>query len=123
MLRITARIADEWNTWGDLTMAKDRTERFLRACDAVGRDPSTVHRSVQALTFLTDDADRAAKLRENALPERTLVGSANEMVDTMHQYAAMGFDEFIVPDFTMGRDPSERREGFERFAAEVAAAV
>ncbi len=121
MLRITARIADEWNTWGDLAMAKERTERFLRACDTVGRDPDTVHRSVQALTFLTDDAERAAKLRENALPERTLVGSAAELVDAMHQYAEMGFDEFIVPDFTMGRDAEERRDGFERFATEVAA--
>ena len=103
MLRIAARVADEWNTWGDLAMAEDRTERFLRACDAVDRDPSSVHRSVQALTFLTDDAERAAKLRENALPDRTLVGSAAELVDAMHHYAELGFDELAWVDAALTR--------------------
>ena len=123
MLRITARLADEWNAWGDLPTAKDRTERFLRACDAVGRDPATMHRSVQALVFLTDDAERAAKLRETGLPDRTLAGSVAEIVDAMGQYAELGFDEFILPDFTLGRDAAQRREGFERFRSEVVAAV
>ena len=36
MQRLTARWADEWNTWGDPTEVRRRTDLFLAACDAVG---------------------------------------------------------------------------------------
>ena len=75
MLRITARHADEWNTWGDVETAATKTTAFLAACEAVGRDPATMRRSVQAIVFLEDDAATLAQLRENAPAGRSIVGS------------------------------------------------
>lgn len=123
MMRITARHADEWNTWGSLEVAASRATAFAAACDAVGRDPSSVHRSVQAMIFLTDDAARGARSVEAAGAERAIAGSTDELVDLLGQYAALGFDEFIVPDFTLGRDVSQRRDTYERLRVDVLAKV
>jgi F420-dependent oxidoreductase-like protein len=120
MMRITARHADEWNTWGDPDEATRRTDRFLAACEAVGRDPATVRRSAQAMVFMSDDESRLAHFREHATPDRSLVGTPAELVDVLGRYAELGFDEFIVPDFTLGRDPARRAEGYARFWSEVA---
>lgn len=119
MLRITARHADEWNTWGDPEMAGDRRAKFDVACESVDRDPASMSTSVQALVFLTDDADKAAEIRSGPMGPRSIAGSAGELVDTIARYAAMGFDEFIVPDFNLGRSPEARRESVERINAEV----
>ena len=119
MLRITARHADEWNTWGDVAMARDRRTRFVEACESVGRDPATLATSVQALVFLTDDAERADQIRTGPFGERSLAGSASEVVEALGSYAELGFDEFIVPDFNLGRTPEARRESLERIESEV----
>ena len=37
MLRITARYADEWNTWGDPSMTAPKLANLNAAADAVGR--------------------------------------------------------------------------------------
>jgi alkanesulfonate monooxygenase SsuD/methylene tetrahydromethanopterin reductase-like flavin-dependent oxidoreductase (luciferase family) len=121
MLRITARHADEWNTWGNLDMARQRRDAFDEACEAVGRDPDSVRTSVQALVLVTDSEDSIAKARSGPYAERTLAGSASEIVDAVGRYVEMGFDEFIVPDFNLGSTPERRREGLERINAEVVA--
>lgn len=108
MLRITARHADEWNTWGDPTEVRRRTDLFLAACDAVGRDPSTVRRSAQALVFLTTgDALPDPSL---ATPGRSLVGGAGRLTELLGDYRDLGVDEFAVPDFTLGASESERAD-------------
>jgi alkanesulfonate monooxygenase SsuD/methylene tetrahydromethanopterin reductase-like flavin-dependent oxidoreductase (luciferase family) len=122
MSRITARHADEWNTWGDPPTARARARVFDAGCEAVGRDPGSVWRSVQAMILFADSDEHAATLRERAPAERSIVGSPAQIVDILGEYVEMGFDEFIVPDFTFGRDPAARRAGFERFLAEVAPA-
>ena len=108
MLRITARHADEWNTWGDPTEVRRRTDLFLAACDAVGRDPGTVRRSAQALVFLTDGESQPDPTL--TMPGRSLVGSAERLVELLDEYRTMGVDEFAVPDFTLGATESERAD-------------
>jgi probable F420-dependent oxidoreductase len=120
MLRITARHADEWNTWGDIDAAATKNTAFLAACEAVGRDPTTMRRSVQAIVFLEDDAATLAQLRENAPAGRSIVGSPAELVDMMGQYRDLGFDEFIVPEWNFGRDLDERLAKIDRFRTEIA---
>ena len=51
--------------------------------------------------------------------DRTLAGSAAQIVDAMGRYAELGFDEFIVPDANLGRDRAQRRERLERIDAEI----
>jgi probable F420-dependent oxidoreductase len=123
MMRITARHADEWNTWGNVDVATQRSAAFDAACDAVGRDPATVRRSVQAMIFPTDDPSRAARSLEAAGAERSIAGSTDQLVDAIGRYDALGFDEFIVPDFTLGRDASQRRDTYDRLRTEVFAHV
>ena len=121
MLRATARFAQEWNTWGAPEMAGGAREKFLAACEAVGTDPGSLHTSVQALVFMSDDEDRLAKYRERADPDRSIIGTPEQMAETMVSYGDLGFDEFIILGVTMGRSPAERRENYERFAAAVGA--
>jgi alkanesulfonate monooxygenase SsuD/methylene tetrahydromethanopterin reductase-like flavin-dependent oxidoreductase (luciferase family) len=123
MLRITARHADEWNTWGTPEMAAARRREFLAACAAVDRDPGSMRTSVQALLAITAsdaDADRA---RSGPMGERTIAGTAQQLVDHIGEYRAMGFDEFIVPNFNLGATPTQRQEALERIGAEVVAHI
>jgi alkanesulfonate monooxygenase SsuD/methylene tetrahydromethanopterin reductase-like flavin-dependent oxidoreductase (luciferase family) len=103
MLRLTARFADEWNTWGAPDENVRRTERFRAACDAEGRDPSTVHRSAQALVYLGDPDPTAPA-------ERTIGGSDEQIIDALNRYAASGVDEFAFLDDPLGETRERRFE-------------
>ena len=114
MLKITARYADEWNTWGGPSMAGGARAKFDAACESVDRDPSTMWTSVQALVMLSDDQTAVDTARASAMGPRMIAGSAAELLDAMGEYAELGFDEFIVPDFNLGRSAAARRESLER---------
>jgi F420-dependent oxidoreductase-like protein len=131
MMRLAARYADEWNSWGTPATLRAKLDSLAAACDREGRDPFTIRRSTQALFFLVDDdatADRTAgrtsdrtvdKIRSSVPADRALVGSAAFLADQIGAYQALGIDEVIVPDFTLGRDPQERLDRFERIRSEV----
>lgn len=121
MSKITARYADQWNTWGHVDTARERLQVLDQACEAVGRDPSTLHRSVQALFFRVDDAASAEAIRSAAPADRSIIGDASVMIEALTSYRDLGFDEVIIPDFTLGRDAAARRDTYEWFAAEVIA--
>ena len=119
MLRITARHADEWNTWGGPEMAGGALEKLLTACEQVGRDPATMWKSAQALVFVSDDAEFAANIMGSDMGPRSIVGSTDELVDQLGRYAELGFDEFIVPDFTLGRTAEERFANYRLIRSDV----
>ena len=119
MCRITARHAQEWNTWGAPEMASGRRETYTAACEAVDVDPSSLHTSVQAMFFLTDDADKVAKIKAGDTGERSIAGSVAQITDEIAKFAELGFDEIIVPDFTLGATRQERFDAYEQFTAEV----
>ena len=121
MLRITARHADEWNTWGAPDMAGGALEKLHTACEQVGRDPATLWKSTQALVFMTDNAELAENIKGGDMGERSILGSNEQLVDEIGRYAELGFDELIVPDFTLGSTPDERRAKYDEFRTEVAA--
>ncbi len=109
MLRLTAKHADEWNTWGDPSLVAERRSVFLRACDAVDRDPASVHLSVQALVTLG----------ESASDNRTIGGSAEQLLEVLGAYADLGVDELIVPDFNLGSSLTERHDNLARIKSDV----
>jgi probable F420-dependent oxidoreductase len=111
MLRITARHADEWNTWGGPEQAAVHRTALIETCQAVGRDPATVWTSVNALVDLDGSAPPPGRA--------ALFGSAQQLVDQFGQYAELGFDEFILPDWNLGADKSERADKVARIRAEV----
>jgi probable F420-dependent oxidoreductase len=91
MLRLTAALADRWN--GALG-AMDDTVKVLaaldRACSDIGRDPSTIERSVEVLV-------RPGPATRGEVPEpQELRGSTDELVTSLQAYAALGIDELQV---------------------------
>jgi probable F420-dependent oxidoreductase len=111
MLRITARHADEWNTWGTPEQAAVHRAALIETCHEVGRDPATVRTSVNALVDLDGSAPPPGRA--------ALCGSAQQLVDQFGQYAELGFDEFILPDWNLGEDRSERADKLARIKADV----
>ena len=95
--------------------------KFDAACEAVDRDPASMWTSVQALVFLTDDDARAEEILAGPMGSRSIAGTPDRLVEVMGEYAELGFDEFIMPDFNLGDDPGPRREAFQRFNDEVVA--
>jgi len=111
MLRITARHADEWNTWGNPEVAATRRRALVEACEQVGRDPATMRTSINALIGLgatTPPAGRAS-----------IFGSAQQLIDQLGQYAESGFDEFNLPDGNLGDSKAERADNVAQLKAEV----
>lgn len=119
MLRITARHADEWNTWGHPDGAGERRAALHAACESVGRDPATIRTSVQVAIHLSDDDAANARVLAGPLGPRTIAGGAQQLIDTLSRYAEIGFDEFIVPDWLMGGDSHGRKDHLDRLHTEV----
>jgi len=101
-MRIAARHADEWNAWGSAEDFARRTGVLEEHCAAVGRDPSSIVRSTQALVYLSTDEAWLAPLRQERAGRARLLGTPAELVDQVAAYDAVGVDELIVPDWMMG---------------------
>jgi len=121
MLRLTARWASEWNTWGSPEAAGAVLKKLEQACDSVGRDSASIHKTVQALVFLVDDDKKAEELRALVPADRAVIGNVGEMQDVVNRYREAGFDEVCVPDFTVGNTAEERSNTLARYFDEVAA--
>jgi alkanesulfonate monooxygenase SsuD/methylene tetrahydromethanopterin reductase-like flavin-dependent oxidoreductase (luciferase family) len=110
-LAIAARYATEWNVWGTPEVLRHKNEVLDRHCEAIGRDPSSVRRTGQALVGIRDEP---VQPQQGARP--AVVGSPEQVAEAMAAYADAGVDEFIVPCF----DTYERAgTTLERFMAEV----
>ncbi len=103
-LPLVARVADRWNTYASPDELVARSALLDEACRAVGRDPATVHRSVNLNVVVrpSEEAARnafAAVLRRH-LPqpgEETLdaAGPARDVADVVARYADAGADQVI----------------------------
>ena len=124
-LPLVARYADVWNVptyaLGDL----DHKLSVLRSiCDEVGRDPSTIVLSIEAVMALAPDDASLPAVRQLAekrfgipafgLKEGGLVGTAPAIVDRLHELAELGFGQIVLFTHDRGSD-----ETLELLAAEV----
>jgi F420-dependent oxidoreductase-like protein len=115
-LRIAARWADEWNTWGTPEVLAHKGAVLDRHCVAIGRDPSDISHSAQAIVH-----PEAPGLSTLPFPgPASIGGTAAQLREVMSAYIDAGVDEFILPDWNAGRG-AERRDFFDWFASEVAA--
>jgi F420-dependent oxidoreductase-like protein len=101
-LKITAKYADEWNVWGDPNILQHKMSVLDAHCATVGRDPKNIQRSAVALLFMSDDAGYLEKMRNAGIAQPHIIGTPEQVRETVAEYAAAGVDELIVPDFTMG---------------------
>ncbi len=102
MLGVVARHADQWNMWGLPDTIAARGAVLDRRCEAIGRDPGSVHRSTQALVMLTDDRARGAAFVDSVAPRAAFAGTAEEFAALCGEWAEVGVDEVIVPDAALG---------------------
>ena len=120
MLRLTARFAQEWNTWGPPEGAGEVMQKLREACDKEGRDIKTMRKSVQALFFVTPNEASAENLKTKVPMERSIVGTTSQIVDAIGQYVDLGFDEVCVPDFTLGGSAAQRLDAYGSIWANIA---
>jgi len=130
LLRLVAEAADGWNMVPGRSVAQVRHKREVleRHCEAVGRDPHTLEKSLLIYTalydtelecaqLLTDQArllgadNQAGLLRARELG---LAGSAAHVTDTLGRYLACGFD-YLIALFPYTRE----RDMLQRYAQEV----
>lgn len=120
MLRFAARYAQQWNTWGTPTTTPAVVDRLIEACAKEGRDPVTVHKTTQALVYIVEDASVVEKLLAKVPEGRSLVGTTEQLTEMIGAYQKIGFNEFCLPDFTLGDSFAQRKESIQRFFTEVA---
>jgi len=98
-LRMLARFGDIANWFGGLDELKHKDEVFLAHCEAVGRDPSTVLRTVMAPVLLVADVREAESLLAHIPPERRaslIAATPARAAEALAPYREAGFDGFIL---------------------------
>jgi probable F420-dependent oxidoreductase len=113
-LRLAARYCDGWNTvwkWAPEEYA-ERASAAARACEEVGRDPSTLRRSLGLYTLVGED-ERDLVARYEALrrwtpggaldgqsleefSEGALAGTPDRIRERIDDFASLGVEEIII---------------------------
>jgi alkanesulfonate monooxygenase SsuD/methylene tetrahydromethanopterin reductase-like flavin-dependent oxidoreductase (luciferase family) len=88
-------------------------------CHALGRDPTELRVSTQALLFMSTDPAWVDGRRTTA-PGRAIVGTPGEVTEIVGRYRDAGADELIIPDATLG-PPATAKETCDVFMDQVAA--
>ena len=116
-LRTVARFATEWNCWGRPEEIRHKISVLERHCVEVGRDPAEIQKSAVGVLIFTETEEKAAKLQENLGHRSGLVGTPAQLRQVVADYAAVGVDELLVPDFAVSAE--DRNDYLDRFRAEV----
>jgi alkanesulfonate monooxygenase SsuD/methylene tetrahydromethanopterin reductase-like flavin-dependent oxidoreductase (luciferase family) len=122
MLRLLARHAHEWNSWGTPDTVAAVATHLEHACEAEGRPRTDLWTSAQALFCLSDDTDEIGRLQGLLPADRSIVGPVDHIIDEIGRYRELGVDEIIVPDFTLGAEFAERLDNYHRFSSEIMSA-
>jgi alkanesulfonate monooxygenase SsuD/methylene tetrahydromethanopterin reductase-like flavin-dependent oxidoreductase (luciferase family) len=118
-LKIAARHADEWNTWGTPETLQRKIEILHQHCITEGRNPAHIKHSAQAVFYL--DADSEVVARAKQAPRFPIIdGDAKTLRGVVDRYRAAGIDELVVPSLGFGRG-EQLRDTMDRFIREVAA--
>jgi F420-dependent oxidoreductase-like protein len=99
MLRIIARYADTWNSFGTVDEMRERNALLDDACASIGRDPKDIVRSLYGWAAMMPSDPWA---------------SVEAFRDMVGRYAAAGVNEFLID-----QPRPEQESVLERVAAEV----
>jgi len=105
MLRVIAKHADQWNTFGSPELFRHKLGVLSEHCQAVGRDVREIEVSWAGSMLVTDSrAEKEALQRKvaekfGAEPEQMatsmLIGPVEEIRDRIHQFIEAGVTHFI----------------------------
>lgn len=123
-LRVVAESADGWNTF---FMPLDDYRRKLDAlashCEAVGRDPADIRKSLVVQAYVREDEAELAKGAERMASrfgadaaQRAVVGTPEQCVSKLLPYLEAGVGDFLVG----ARPPGTDLESLELVATKVA---
>jgi F420-dependent oxidoreductase-like protein len=118
-MRIAARFADEWNTWTSPDILARKVKVLRSHCEDIGRDPSEIRVSTQALLYLSTDESWLAGRRDTGPGQPTIVGTPGEVAEIVARYRDAGADELIIPGMTLG-ELSRAKDTCDLFIDEVA---
>jgi F420-dependent oxidoreductase-like protein len=122
-LRIVAEHADVWNTGLDeIETFRHKLDVLGRHCEAVGRDPHEIRKSLTVRAVLAEDeTSLKARRRELTLPledEKFLFLTPEQCVERMRPFAELGGNDFLLAAYA----PYDW-ESLELFVREVAPAL
>jgi probable F420-dependent oxidoreductase len=106
---IAARHADEWNGWGTPEAVGHAVAHLEHRCESAARDPASIRRSANALVVVCDTDQEVGRTVRRPQARPTVIGTPDQLVETMAAYQAVGVDEFVAPDFHLA-DPGRRHE-------------
>ena len=104
-LRTVATRADGWNTSGTLAEVQGKLDILAEHCDDVGRDLSTIEKTVSFPIIIRDDRATAEAvygplMANNGIETMgdtpVLVGPPTEVADALRPYLDLGFETVIV---------------------------
>jgi F420-dependent oxidoreductase-like protein len=103
-LRLVARHADMSHWFGSLHELKHKAEVLERHCEAEGRDPSTIVRTIGAPVVLVEDERQAEAVLDRIPPaRRSMVRAARpeQAAELLQPYIEAGFTGFTFNNPTM----------------------
>lgn len=122
-LRLVAKYADANNLQGGFEKVARREEILLRHCEAVGRDPSEIERTVGVGVCVIRDTEADAQEAVDRMFashggaetwKNQLVGTPESVADMLRPYLGIGYRHFIV-----GFPAPFDAESMERLMSEV----
>ena len=90
-------------------------------CDESGSDAGEIRVTVAAMVKICDDPEKAVSVRNRYAHRGGLVGTIDELIETVGAYRDAGVDELVIPDFNVG--PEQRDDVLGRLQSEVFSAV
>jgi alkanesulfonate monooxygenase SsuD/methylene tetrahydromethanopterin reductase-like flavin-dependent oxidoreductase (luciferase family) len=107
-LRLVAQYADIWNVFGTPETVAHKDEVLRAHCADVGRDPSTIERTLGCKVTIRSSEAEAERVRQSILAHNRTprervegdvsfwTGTPEQIADTIRSYQAVGFSTFIV---------------------------
>src|SRR5438874_2612771 len=121
-LKIAAKHADHWNTWGGPRILGAKNAILDGHCATVGRDPKKILRSAVMPLVISDDKAEVEKVRQFATKrmgfdearaqDTILGGSVAQIIDTLGKLRDAGVGLLFVPSMFLPKDPKSLLDKF-----------
>jgi F420-dependent oxidoreductase-like protein len=121
-LKIVARWADHWNTWGGPDVLARKGKILDGYCAEIGRDAKTILRSAVMVPVLSEDRAEIDKMQqifmkrmgrdEVSAKDTMLVGSAAQMQDKLGKLRESGVGLLFIPTMFLGKDQLKPLDAF-----------